>query len=74
MLAVCCSCEELKQHSYQYVPLSIPNKSIHRVQKLDEKYSKLVPKSMPILYGPDHDKPLGNTLRRIVYGRHSLFP
>ena len=73
MLALCCNCEELKQHSYQYLPLSIPNRSIHRIQKLDVEYSEVVPKPMPILYGPDHDKPWVNTLRRIVHGRHSLF-
>jgi len=73
MLALCRNCEELKQHSYQYLPLSIPNRSIHRVQKLDVEYSEVVPKPMPILYGPDHDKPWVNTLRRIVHGRHSLF-
>ncbi len=73
MLALCRNCEALKQHSYQYLPLSIPNRSIHRVQKLDVEYSEVVPKPMPILYGPDHDKPWVNTLRRIVHGRHSLF-
>jgi hypothetical protein len=73
MLALCRNCDELKQHSYRYLPLSIPNKAIHRVQKLDVEYSELVPKTMPILYGPDHDKPWVNTLRRIVHGRNSLF-
>lgn len=73
MLALCRNCEELKQHSYRYLPLSIPNKSIHRVQKLDVEYSEVLYKTMPILYGPDHDKPWVNTLRRIVHDRHSLF-
>jgi hypothetical protein len=73
MLALCRNCDELKQHSYRYLPLSIPNKSIHRAQKLDVEYSEVVPKTMPILYGPDHDKPWVNTLRRIVHGRNSLF-
>ena len=73
MLALCRNCDELKQHSYRYLPLSVPNKSVHRVQKLDVEYSEVVPKPMPILYGPDHDKPWVNTLRRIVHGRHSLF-
>jgi hypothetical protein len=73
MLALCRNCDELKQHSYRYLPLSIPNKAIHRVQKLDVEYSEVVPKTMPILYGPDHDKPWVNTLRRIVHGRNSLF-
>jgi len=73
MLALCRNCDELKQHSYRYLPLSIPNKAIHRVQKLDVEYSEVVPKTMPILYGSDHDKPWVNTLRRIVHGRNSLF-
>lgn len=73
MLALCRNCDELKQHSYQYLPLSVPTKSIHRVQKLDVEYSEVLYKSMPILHGPDHDKPWVNTLRKIVHGRHSLF-
>lgn len=65
--------DALKQHSYRYLPLSIPTKSIHRVQKLDVDYSEALPKTMPILYSPDHDKPWVNTLRKIVHGRGSLF-
>lgn len=73
MLALCRNCEALKQHSYQYLPLSIPNKSVHRVQKLDVEYSEVLFKTMPILHGPDHDKPWVNNLRKIVHGRDSLF-
>ena len=73
MLALCRNCEALKQHSYRYLPLSIPNKNIHRVQKLVVEYCEALPKTMPILYGPDHDKPWVNTLRKIVHGRDSLF-
>lgn len=73
MLALCRNCNDLKQHSYRYLPLSVPSKSIHRVPKLDIEYSEVVPKTMPILYGPDHDKPWVNTLRKIVHGHDSLF-
>lgn len=73
MLALCQNCDALKQHSYQYFPLTIPHKNNHVVQKLDVEYSQGLYKSMPILYGPDHDKSWVNTLRRIVHGRHSLF-
>lgn len=73
MLALCRNCEALKLHSYRYLSLSVPSKSIHRVQKLDVEYSEVLPKTLPILYGPDHDKPWVNTLRKIVHGRDSLF-
>jgi len=73
MLALCRNCDALKQHSYRYLPLSVPNKSFHRVQKLDVEYSEVSYKTMPILYGPDHDKPWVNTLRKIVHGHDSLF-
>jgi hypothetical protein len=73
MLALCRNCDDLKHHSYRYLPLSIPNKSTHRVQKLDVEYSEVLYKTMPILHGPDHDKPWVNTLRKIVHGRPSLF-
>jgi len=68
MLALCRHCEALKQHSYRYLPLSVPNKSIHRVQKLDVEYSEVLYKTMPILHGPDQDIPWVNTLRKIVHG------
>jgi len=73
MLALCRNCDALKQHTYRYFPLSIPAKSVHRVQKLDVEYSEVLYKSMPILHGPDHDKPWVNTLRMIVHGHDSLF-
>jgi len=73
MLALCRNCDALKQHSYRYLPLSVPIKSVHRVQKLEVEYSEVFLKTMPILYGPDHDKPWVNTLRKIVHGRPSLF-
>jgi hypothetical protein len=73
MLALCRNCEELKIHSYRYLPLSIPSKSIRRSQQLVVEYAEMLPKKMPILYGPDHDKPWVNTLRKIVHRRSSLF-
>lgn len=73
MLALCRNCDALKQHSYRYLPLSIPNKPIHRVQKLEVEYAEVLLKTMPILYGPDHDKPWVNNLRKIVHGHPSLF-
>jgi hypothetical protein len=73
MLALCRNCEALKQHSYQYFPLTIPHKNNHVVQKLDVEYSEVLYKTMPILHGPDHDKPWVNNLRKIVHGRDSLF-
>ena len=73
MLALCRNCEALKQHSYQYIPLMIPHKNNHVVQKLDVEYSEVLYKTMPILHGPDHDKPWVNNLRKIVHGRDSLF-
>lgn len=73
MLALCRNCDELKQHSFRYLPLAIPHKNNHVVQKLDVEYSEVLYKNMPILHGPDHDKPWVNNLRKIVHGRPSLF-
>ena len=73
MLALCRNCDDLKNHSYRYLPLSVPGKSIHRVQKLDVEYAEALYKTMPILHGPDQDKPWVNTLRKIVHGHDSLF-
>ncbi len=73
MLALCRNCDALKNHSYRYLPLPVPGKSIHRVQKLDVEYAEALYKTMPILHGPDHDKPWVNTLRKIVHGHDSLF-
>ncbi|HQP07772.1 MAG TPA: ISLre2 family transposase [Anaerolineaceae bacterium] len=73
MLALCRNCDDLKNHSYRYLPLSVPGKSIHRVQKLDVEYCEVLPKTMPILHGPDQDKSWVNTLRKIVHGHDSLF-
>ena len=73
MLALCRNCDDLKNHSYRYLPLPVPGKSIHRVQKLDVEYAEALYKTMPILHGPDHDKPWVNTLRKIVHGHDSLF-
>ena len=73
MLALCRNCEALKQHSYQYFPLTISHKNNHVVQKLDVEYSEVLYKTMPILHGPDHDKPWVNNLRKIIHGRDSLF-
>jgi hypothetical protein len=73
MLALCRNCEALKEHSYQYLSLSNPKKSVHRVQRLDVEYSEVLYKTMPILHGPDHDKPWVNTLRKFIHGRDSLF-
>jgi len=73
MLALCRNCDALKRHAYRYLPLSLPGKPIHRVQKLEVEYSEVFYKTMPILHGPDHDKPWVNTLRKIVHGHHSLF-
>jgi hypothetical protein len=66
MLALCRNCDELKRHSYRYLPLSIPTKSIHHVQKLEVEYSEVLYKTMPILHGPDHDKPWVNNLRKFM--------
>jgi hypothetical protein len=52
------------------VCLSSPDSSNQKhscVQKLDEEYAKELPKPMPILVGPDYDKPWANTLCRIVH-------
>jgi len=73
MLALCRNCDTLKFHSYRYYPLSIPHKNNHVIQKLEVEYSEVLYKTMPILYGPDHDKPWVNTLRKIVHGHDSLF-
>ena len=73
MLALCRNCDDLKRHSYRYLPLSVPNKSVHRVQNLDVEYSEVLYKTMPTLHGPDQDKPWVNTLRKIVHGHDSLF-
>jgi hypothetical protein len=72
MLALCRNCDDLKQHSYQYLPLVIPHKNNYVVQKLNVEYSEVIYKTMPILHGPDHDKPWVNNLRKIVHGRGSL--
>ena len=73
MLALCRNCDALKRHSFRYLPLAIPHKNNHVIQKLDVEYSEVLYKTMPILHGPDHDKPWVNTLRQIVHGRDSLF-
>jgi hypothetical protein len=73
MLALCRHCDDLKQLTYRYLPLSVPAKSISQVQKLEVECFEVLSKTMPILYGPDHDKPWVNTLRKIVHGRDSLF-
>jgi len=73
MLALCRNCDALKHHSYRYLPLSVPHKNNHVVLKLDVEYAEVLYKSMPILYGPDHDKPWVNNLRRFIHGHDSLF-
>jgi hypothetical protein len=73
MLALCRNCDALKHHSYQYYSLTVPHKNNHVVLKLDVEYSEVLYKTMPILHGPDHDKPWVNTLRKIVHGHDSLF-
>jgi hypothetical protein len=73
MLALCRNSEALKQHSYHYFPLTVPHKNNHVIQKLDVEYSEMLYKTMPILYGPDHDKPWVNNLRKLVHGHDSLF-
>jgi hypothetical protein len=73
MLALCRNCDSLKHHSYQYYSLSVPHKNNHVVLKLNVEYSEVLYKTMPILHGPDHDKPWVNNLRKIVHGHDSLF-
>ncbi len=73
MLALCRNCDALKHHAYRYLPLMVPHKNNHVTQKLDVEYSEVLYKTMPILHGPDHDKPWVNTLRKIVHGSGSLF-
>ncbi|MCC6145965.1 MAG: ISLre2 family transposase [Anaerolineaceae bacterium] len=73
MLALCRNCDALKQHSYRYLPLSVPTKSFHRVQKLEVEYSEVLFKTMPILHGPDQDKPWVKNLCKIVHDHGSLF-
>ncbi len=73
MLAFCRHCDTLKQHTYRYLPLSISRRSNHRTMNLAVEYGEVFPRSMLILYGPDHDKPWVNVLRKIVHDRTSLF-
>jgi len=56
MLALCRHKEELMVHAYQYLPVSI-RKSPHRKSAMIEQdYSEIVQKSMPIFAGPDQGK------------------
>jgi hypothetical protein len=56
MLALCRHKEELSVHAYQYLPVSITKLPCHRSAKIEEDYSEVVQKSMPIFAGPDQGK------------------
>lgn len=56
MLALCRHKEELSIHAYQYLPVSIRKLPCHRMAKIEEDYSEVTEKSMPIFSGPDQGK------------------
>ena len=56
MLALCRHKEELSVHAYQYLPVSITKLPSRRSAKIEEDYSELAQKSMPIFSGPDQGK------------------
>jgi hypothetical protein len=56
MLALCRHKEELSIHAYQYLPVSITKLPCHRTSKIEEDYSEVTEKSMPIFVGPDQGK------------------
>jgi len=69
MLALCRNCDQLKLHTYHYLPTQAPEKIIHRLPNLEVEYSEALQKSMPIFRGPDQDKPWVKSLYRYVHGR-----
>ena len=69
MLALCRYCDELKNHSYRYLPVQTHRSSYHRSQNLEVEYSEVLEKSLPIFYGPDQDKPWVRSLHRLIHGR-----
>lgn len=56
MLALCRHKEELKIHAYQYLPVSITKLPQRRSAMIEQDYSEMAQKSMPIFTGPDQDK------------------
>jgi hypothetical protein len=73
MLALCRYGEELKCHAYQYLPVQMPEKMIHRLPNVEVEYSETIIKPMPILHGPDQAKPWVKRLSWFIHGRKSLF-
>jgi hypothetical protein len=56
MLAICRHKEELKVHAYQYLPVSITKSPRRFPAMIEQDYSEVVQKSMPIFTGPDQSK------------------
>jgi hypothetical protein len=56
MLALCRHKEELKVHAYQYLPISITKSPHRKSAMIEQDYSEMAQKSMPIFAGPDQGK------------------
>lgn len=56
MLAICRHKEELKVHAYKYLPVSITESPRRFPAIIEQDYSEVIQKSMPIFTGPDQSK------------------
>ncbi len=56
MLALCRHKEELKVHAYQYLPVSITKSLRRKSAMIEQDYTEIAQKSMPIFAGPDQGK------------------
>jgi hypothetical protein len=69
MLALCRNANQLKYHSYQYLPLKTPVHTYHRLQNLEVKYLETYQYTMPIFQGPHQNEPWVKSLHFLIHGR-----
>ena len=69
MLALCRHHDQLGQHAYRYLPLLSVDKVQHRNCSLQEDYSEVINKPMPVFSGPSQSKPWVVSLFRYTHGR-----
>ena len=69
MLALCRHHDLLGHHVYRYLPLEQIEKVPHRRMALEQDYSEVINKSMPVFSGPDQSKPWVISLFRYTHGR-----
>lgn len=68
MLALCRHKEELSLHAYQYLPVSITTSPHRFFAMIEQDYSEVIRKSMPIFTGPDQDKLWVRHLYHLTHG------